>query len=90
MIFADFAAPSFQLFSGGLHLAASAKTEPSETGSPMTASDASVHLGDIAVGDDDGLVVTELGLTSKMLDQVAAVADREKAIRAHIPAGERT
>jgi 4-hydroxy-4-methyl-2-oxoglutarate aldolase len=87
---ADIAAIGFQVFARGFHPEATAKTDPGETSIAVTVGGVAVHPGDIVVGDDDGVVIVPAGIAAGVLEQVAAVAAREEAIRARILAGETT
>jgi len=86
----DIAALGFQVFSRGFHPQATAKTDPGETDIPVSIGGIRIRPGDVIVGDDDGVVMIPANIASQVLDQVAAVAAREKAIRDRIHAGEST
>lgn len=87
---ADITALGFQVFCRGYHPEATAKTERGETDVQVIVGGVDVNPGDIVVGDDDGVVVIPLGAADDVLTEVAAVAAREKTIRARILAGETT
>ncbi len=87
---ADISSLGFQVFCRGFHPEATAKTDPGETDIPIVVGGVEVSPGDIVVGDDDGVVIIPQNVASRVLDQVAKVAERETEIRARILAGETT
>ncbi|MEM6610122.1 MAG: RraA family protein [Pseudomonadota bacterium] len=87
---ADIAALGFQVFCRGFHPEATAKTDRGETDIYVIVGGVLIKPGDIVVGDDDGVVVIPKEVATDVLSKVAAVAEREEAIRARIRAGETT
>jgi len=76
------------IFARGLTPNSPFKDGPAKINVPVTCGGISVSPGDILVGDADGVVIVPQALAEAILERVAAIHDKEAAIRAEIEAGE--
>ena len=76
------------IFARGLTPNSPFKDGPAKINVPVTCGGCSVSPGDILVGDADGVVIVPQALAEAILERVAAIHDKEAAIRAEIEAGE--
>lgn len=74
------------VFARGLTPNSPLKDGPGKINTPITCGGAAVYPGDIVVGDADGVVVVPLGRAEQVLEQVAAIEQKEAALRAEIEA----
>ena len=74
---ADIVAIGFQVFARGFHPEATTKTNPGEIDIPVTMAGVLVLLGNIIVGDDNGVVIIPAAVADEVLEQVADVACEE-------------
>lgn len=58
------------------------RVEAVETGGTLTLGDVQVRVGDIVLGDDDGVVVVAADVAARVLDVASEIAEREEAILA--------
>ncbi|MBC7224476.1 MAG: RraA family protein [Anaerolineae bacterium] len=63
------------------------KDGPAEINVPIACGGVLVRPGDIVVGDADGVAVVPLERAEEVLAQVAAIAEKERAVRAEIETG---
>ena len=64
------------------------KTVPGTIGEPVTVGGATIRQGDVVVLDEDGAVVVEHARVEEVLGAARARAERERAKRAKLEAGE--
>ena len=76
------------IFARGLTPNSPFKDGPAKINVPVTCGGISVSPGDILVGDADGVVIVPQERAEAILEKVAAIHDKEAAIRAEIEAGE--
>ncbi|GAB4539705.1 MAG: RraA family protein [Anaerolineae bacterium] len=75
------------VFARGLTPNSPFKDGPARINLPVVCGGVNVQPGDILVGDADGVVVVPQGQAASVLERVAAIYDKEAAIRAEIEAG---
>jgi len=74
------------VFARGLTPNSPLKHGPGKINTPITCGGAAIRPGDIIVGDGDGVVVVPLEQAEAVLQRVAAIQDKEAALRAEIEA----
>lgn len=75
------------VFARGLSPNSPYKDGPAEINVPIACGGVLVRPGDIVVGDADGVVVVPLEQAEAVLTQVAAIGEKERAVRAEIESG---
>jgi len=80
-------ASGLPVFARGLTPNSPLKHGPGKINVPIVCGGATVHPGDIIVGDADGVVVVPLAHAEEVLEQVAAIEKKEAAIREEIELG---
>lgn len=80
-------ASGFAVFAAGLTPNSPLKHGPGKINLPVICGGVMVQPGDVVVGDGDGVVIVPLRRAEQVLEQAAAIEQKEAAIRAEIEAG---
>lgn len=78
----------FPIFCRGLCIKGTGKDPEGCLNEPITIGDISIHPGDIAVGDRDGVVIVPQDRVEEAIEKAQAREDKEAAVRVRLNAGE--
>jgi len=84
----DIDALDFPVFASGLNILGTGKERGGSIGETITIGDVEINVGDVIVGDRDGLVVVAADRLQEVIDASQEREDKEEDVRLRLKAGE--